>query len=227
MDPATNPPEKSMYLSVLQEARLHREGPEGWAACIPGEDEDICHVRPVLLRMQEVLEAAKGGRVKVISLFAEMRSQPYGVRDGLCPLLLAAFAVIHEQDLAFYDQNSFMKQVTGQEFHRLIKAPENFEVQYCRIVGLRTVVFEQLFKVLHPDKKPKSIDLLDVVRPLCIFAAQLPEFAKRPHVSRARLCPCGMHWFEPKSRPRCFSERFPKPVAATILKLMLHRRHPR
>jgi len=179
IDPATNPPEKSMYLSVLQEAGLHREGSEGWAAAIPGENEDRCHVRPVLLRMQEVLEAAKGGRVKVTSLFAEMKSQPYGVRDGLCPLLLAAFAVIHEQDLAFYDQNSFMKQVTGQEFHRLIKAPENFEVQYCRITGVRTVVFEQLFKVLHPDKKPKSLDLLDVVRPLCIFAAQLPEFAKK------------------------------------------------
>jgi hypothetical protein len=40
-------------------------------------------------------------------------------------------------------------------------------------------VFEQLFKVLNPDKAPKSIDLLDVVRPLCVFAAQLPEFAKK------------------------------------------------
>jgi hypothetical protein len=179
MDPASNPPEKSMYLSVLQQARLHQDGPEGWAACIPDDDEDACHVRPVMLRMQELLEAAKGRRVKVTSLFAEMKSQPYGVRDGLCPLLLAAFAVIHEQDVAFYDQNSFMKQVTGQEFHRLIKAPENFEVQYCRIAGVRTVVFEQLFKVLHPDKKLKSIDLLDVVRPLCVFAAQLPEFAKK------------------------------------------------
>ena len=179
IDPATNPPEKSMYLSVLQAARLHHDGPEGWAACIPGEDEDTCRVRPVLLRMQEVLEAARGRRVKVTSLFSEMKSEPFGVRDGLCPLLLAAFAVIHEQDVAFYDQNSFVKQVTGQEFHRLIKAPENFEVQYCRIAGVRTVIFEQLFKVLHPEKKPKSIDLLDVVRPLCVFAAQLPECAKK------------------------------------------------
>jgi hypothetical protein len=108
-----------------------------------------------------------------------MMSQPFGVREGLCPLLLAVFAVIHEQDVAFYDQGSFLKQVTGQDFHRVIKAPEHFEVQYCRIAGVRTLVFEQLFKVLNPDKKPKSIDLLDVVRPLCVFAAQLPDFAKK------------------------------------------------
>ena len=186
LDPATKPPEMSMYLSVLQAARLHQNGPEGWAARIPDEGDDTCRVRPVILHLQEVLEASKGRRVKVTDLFTKMKSQPYGVREGLCPLLLAVFAVIHEQDVAFYDQGSFMKQVIGQDFHRLIKAPENFEVQYCRIAGVRTVVFEQLFKVLNPDKAPKSIDLLDVVRPLCVFAAQLPEFAKKTaRVSRS------------------------------------------
>jgi hypothetical protein len=179
MNPATKPPEMSMYLSVLQEARLHRNGPDGWAACVPDEDDDTCQVRPILLRMQEILESSKGRRVKVTDLFHQMQSPPFGVRKGLCPLLLAVFAVIHEQDVAFYDQGGFMKQVTGQDFHRVIKAPENFEVQYCRIAGVRTLVFEQLFKVLNPDKKPKSIDLLDVVRPLCMFAAQLPDFAKK------------------------------------------------
>jgi hypothetical protein len=179
MNPASKPPEMSMYLSVLQEARLHMEGPDGWSTLVPVESDDKCQVRPVMLRIQEVLESSKGRRVKVTALFSEMKAQPYGVRDGLCPLLLAVFAVVHEQDVAFYDGGSFMKQVLGQDFHRLIKAPENFEVQFCRIAGVRTIVFEQLFKMLHPDKKPKSIDLLDVVRPLCIFASQLPDFAKR------------------------------------------------
>ncbi len=179
MNAESKPPEMSMYLSVLQEAQLHMESPGGWAMRIPDKDHDTCHVRPVLLRIQEILEAAKGHRVKIIDVINEMKAQPYGVRGGLCPLLLAVFAVMHEQDIAFYDSGSFMKQVTGQDFLRLIKAPENFEVQYCRIAGVRTVVFEQLFKVLHPEMKPKSIDLLDVVRPLCIFAAQLPEFVKK------------------------------------------------
>jgi hypothetical protein len=179
MDPATKPPEMSMYLSVLQEAGLHHEGSSGWAARVPDEQDDKCKVRPVLLHLQRKLEASEGRRMKVTDLLNEMKAQPFGVREGLCPLLLAVFAVIHEQDVAFYDRGSFVKQVTGQEFHRIIKAPEHFEVQYCRIAGVRTVVFEQLFKVLNPGKKPKSIDLLDVVRPLCVFAAQLPDYAKK------------------------------------------------
>lgn len=188
MDPVTKPPEMSMYLSVLRAAKLHREGPDGWSATIPGESEDSCCVRPVLVHLQQVLEASKGRRVKVTDLFLKMKSQPFGVRGGLCPLLLAAFAVIHEQDVAFYDGGSFVKQVSGDDFQRLIKAPENFEVQYCRIAGVRTVVFEQLFKVLNPGKKPKTIELLDVVRPLCVFAAQLPDYAKKTaRVSRMAI----------------------------------------
>jgi hypothetical protein len=179
MDPATKPPEMSMYLSVLQEAGLHRSGPAGWAARIPDEHDDPCCVRPVLMHLQGVLEASEGRRVKITDLLNEMKAQPFGVRNGLRPLLLAVFAVIHEQDVAFYDQGSFVKQLTGQEFHRIIKAPEHFEMQYCRIAGVRTVVFEQLFKVLNPHKTPRSLDLLDVVRPLCVFAAQLPDFAKK------------------------------------------------
>lgn len=180
MSRESKPPEMSMYLSVLHVAKLHQEGTEGWKMCVPAEEDDVCHVRPVLTRMRDVLESAKGRRVKVTDLFEEMKSPPFGVRDGLCPLLFAIFIVVHEQDVALYDGGSFMKQVVGQDLHRLIKATENFEVQYCRIAGVRTIVFEQLFKVLHPDKKPaKSIDLLDVVRPLCVFAAQLPDFAKK------------------------------------------------
>ena len=42
-------------------------------------------------------------------------------------------------------------------------------------------MFETLFKVLNPDAKTskKKIDLLDVVRPLCQFAAQLVPYAQR------------------------------------------------
>lgn len=179
MDPATKPPEMSMYLSVLKEARLHRDGQEGWAAGIPDEDNDPCRVRPVFSLLQDTLESAAGRRVKVIDLFEKMKSPPFGVREGLCPLLLAVFTVIHEQDVAFYDQGCFMKQINGQDFLRLIKAPENFEIQYCRIAGVRTLVFERLFKILNPGKDPKSFDMLDIVRPLCVFAAQLPDFVKK------------------------------------------------
>ena len=180
MDPESKPPEMSMYLSVLQAAGLHQQTPDGWTVAEPADGDDPCNVRPVLTCMRECLEAAGGVRVPVLDLYDRLRRAPYGVREGLTPLLLAVFAVIHEQDIAFYEDGGFVKQVTGHEFQRLIKSPEKFAVQYCRVAGVRAAVFERLYKVLHPDrKKPEGADILDVVRPLCVFAAGLPAYVHK------------------------------------------------
>ncbi len=146
MDSAKKPPEMSMYLSVLHAAGLHREEDGVWRIAEPLAGDDPSNVRPLLARILEVLEARRGGRVKVVDLFAELRRPPFGLRDGLAPLLLAVFAAIHERDVAFYENGRFLREVTGYEFQRLTKATESFEIQYCRIGGVRAVVFEKLFR---------------------------------------------------------------------------------
>lgn len=180
MDAQSKPPEMSMYLSVLQAAGLHHESDDAWSLDLPKPKADSCNIRPFFDYIQETLEAADGARVPVTRLFDELRRPPFGVRDGMLPLLLAVFAVMHDQDVAFYEKGGFIKQPSGQEFHRLLKQPETFEIQYCRIAGVRQAVFQKLFKVLNPEAKAsKKVDLLAVVRPLCQFAAQLVPFAQR------------------------------------------------
>jgi hypothetical protein len=116
----------------------------------------------------------------VSSVLADLRRSPDGVRDGLAPLLLAVFAVAHEQNLAFYESGVFLRHLSGDEFRRLIKDPVSFEMQFCRIAGIRAEVFERLLDLLHPrESSQRRPDILDAVRPLCQFAAQLPNFTHR------------------------------------------------
>ena len=179
MDSAKKPPEMSMYLSVLQAAGLHREEGEVWRITEPLASEDTSKVHPLLARILEVLEARPGARVKLTDMFAELRRPPFGLRDGLTPLMLAVFVAIHERDVAFYENGRFLREVTGYEFQRIIKATETFEIQYCKIGGVRAVVFEKLFQALNPGKERKGVDILDVVKPLFAFASDLPQYARR------------------------------------------------
>lgn len=180
MEPAKTPPEMSMYLSVLKHAALHQETDDAWAIVEPSADNDPCTLRPTFQRIRELLEQTPDGRIRVSDLFAHLRQRPYGIRDGLVPLVLSVFAVANEQNLAFYEDGAFLRHLSGQEFLRLIKAPKSFEIQYCRIAGVRAVVFEKLLKMLHLEQSPlRKSDILDVVRPLCQFAAQLPGFTHR------------------------------------------------
>jgi len=180
MDATKKPPEMSMYLSVLKQASLHREIEGGWAVVEPPAHTDPGNLGPIFQCILGLLEETPDRRVRVSDLFAQLRCRPYGVRDGLAPLLLAVFAVVHEQNLAFYENGAFLRHLSGEEFLRLIKVSDSFEVQFCRIAGVRAVVFEKLLKLLHPEEPPqRRPDILDVVRPLCQFAAQLPGFTHR------------------------------------------------
>jgi hypothetical protein len=124
-----------------------------------------------------VLQEQPDKRVNLPALFEELRKPPYGVREGLAPLLLTAFALAHEQDVAFYKDGSFLREMNGEAMLVLTKAPERFDMQYCKIEGVRAELFEKLLAVL--EIKPGDharVRLLDVVRPLCVFVAQLPAY---------------------------------------------------
>ena len=49
----------------------------------------------------------------------------------------------------------------------------------CRLKGVRLAVFEDLLGVLSIENTPRSkARLLDIVRPLCVFVAELPQYAR-------------------------------------------------
>jgi len=182
MDASKKPPEMSMYLSVLRGANLHRETDEGWIVGLPDAEEDrnLGHLRPALDHIREVVAQGNENRVPVTHVFQELRRHPYGVRDGLSPLLLAVFAAVHEQELAFYEDGTFIPRMTGSIFLRLTKAPETFEMQWFPLSGVRAELFQRLVRTLQPGRDVTSrVDVLDVVRPLASFAAALPAYTSQ------------------------------------------------
>ncbi len=174
------PPEKSMYLSVLSTGHIHREEKGRFFIDEPPDDRDPLRLRPAISKIMNVLESAKGGRIGVDRLFAELRAQPFGVRDGVSPLLLAIVLSTRSHEIAVYENGTFLHKFGPSDFLRLTKQPEAFECQLCRVVGVRAEVFRRLLDCFSASKpQSRNSDLLDVVGPLCTFAAQLPDFTRR------------------------------------------------
>lgn len=172
------PPEMSMYLSILKQGNIHAQGEKTWYIHEPPSDDDPCNVLPALKRIEVILKSGIDNKVPVSELFKELRKPPYGVRDGLIPLLLAIYYVAHRQDVAIFEDGTFLREVRGDDFYRLIKAPEYFEIQHSAIEGVRASVFHQLINVLGIQQTSDNQDsrILDVVQPLCNFVVQLPEY---------------------------------------------------
>jgi hypothetical protein len=177
MDSNKKPPEMSMYLSVLKLTGLHRFQGDSWSIGEPHHRGDRCHVLPSLRRIREIVQRRPDSRVNVAALFEELRRPPYGVRDGIIPLLLTVFAIANETDIAFYKDGSFLRELNGETMLVLTKAPERFEIQYCKIEGVRAELFVKLLAVLElRPSQDRRIELLNVVKKLCVFVAQLPGY---------------------------------------------------
>jgi len=175
------PPEKSMYFSVLKNTGLHREIEGRWRLAVTeSKNSDPATVRPVLKKIKEILSRNPDQRVGIGHLMTILRQPPYGLRDGLFPILLAIVAIEDEQEIAFYENGTFLREIGKDAFLRMTKAPEKFEIQFCKIEGVRSHLFQQLVSVLELSKiENKDVELLDVVRNLCQFVAQLPEYVRQ------------------------------------------------
>ena len=178
MDPAKKPPEMSIYLSVLKNTGLHRQVGNFWRIGPSDSATDkIGRVNASLERIREIVEREPNQRVSVAALFDELRRPPYGVRDGLMPLLLTIFAIAHEKDVAFYKDGTFLRELKGEAMLLLTKAPDRFDIQLCEIQGVRAELFRKLITLLQIDRsKDRELELLDVVKRLCVFVAELPPY---------------------------------------------------
>ena len=180
LDEGKAPPEKSMYLSVLRAGNVHREEAGQFVLSEPPEYADPLHLRPAFMRILELLEHANGHRVPVTRVIDELQGRPYGVRDGVAPLLLAVTVVAHAHEIAVYENGTFRHEFGSHDFMRLMKQPQVFEFQLCRLIGVRAEVFTLLARTFAEDaQNNKERELLDVVRPLMTFVAQLPEYTRR------------------------------------------------
>lgn len=173
------PPEKSMYLSVLREGQLHHEDSEHWQIAFPntGAGGDPCCLLPALEAIVKILEEQADARVNLRAIYTILRSPEFGIRDGLIPILLLVVFIVHESEMAIYEDGVFVPDVEEVLWTRLARAPFTFEMQLCRINGVRKALIEQLTRVVETEKATTAT-LLSIVRPLCLFVSQLPDYVR-------------------------------------------------
>ncbi len=211
MDPERKPPEMSIYLSILKAGGIHVESEGSWKISVPTKSKDTCKVLPSLQRIEAILKKQPDSKVSVAALFAELQCPPYGIRNGILPILLTIFAKIHGHEIAFYEEGTFLSNLGREALLRLTKAPDTFEVQYCSIEGVRADLLKQFVKVLNLDSSNEAESyLLDVVRPLCVFVAELPEYVHHTKKLSARTLKVRESILQARDPARLLFEELPK-----------------
>jgi hypothetical protein len=168
------PPERSMYESVLRATRLHSEKVKGAWSFAPPDERSPINLWPAWQHLSDTVFQTEPMPQALDQVFRSLSEPPYGVMDGLHPVLLCAFMMSYPDETTLYREGTFIPEPGIADFEVLMRRPELFAIAGSRVTGARSVVVERLARGL--GAQPATVP---VVRALFRMVKQLPEFAWR------------------------------------------------
>lgn len=172
------PPEVSIYKSMLFSGGFHRARNGDLRFGAPKE-----HWLPVWQATEDFLESTVTGRRSLKELYTILTKSPFGLRQGPLPLFVCAVLLAHPDDLALYEENIFVPELRIEVLERLVRVPEKFELQRYKLTesDRRALTAAQgvISLIGSENIGVRNSQLLQVIKPLVVFAARLPAYVKR------------------------------------------------
>lgn len=172
-------PERAMYEAVLAAPCMHREDRGVWRLARPSADSGYQHAWDHIVSR---FHGATAGRISVTDIFSTLRRPPYGVREGLAPVLFVAALQVNGEQVALYEHGTFRPIVTGDILERLVRNPSNFEIKHFGSrSGSRARFIELLRDALPsgPAHSLRSDGVLAVVAQLMNVLNTSPTYARQ------------------------------------------------
>lgn len=166
------PPEAGMYECLLGATGLHRQSKESVWEFGPPRAESA-RLDTVWRALSEIVFSDPPAPRSVQEVWDALKAPPYGLTEGVLPVLLCAFLLAHESETTLYREGTFLAEPGVADWELLLRRPEMFAVAGCRVFGARAQVVSRLARSLHVDT-PAAVP---VVRALVRMVRGLPEHA--------------------------------------------------
>jgi hypothetical protein len=171
-----SPPESTMYESLLAIGGFHavRNGRWGWGAP-GGQWEPIW--RAIDQWLQDSIEAPR----PYDELIKALQAPPFGLRAGPIPIVVVAMLLARGDEVALYEQGTFLPELRIEALERLLRKPEDFSLRLFKQDDSTRRVLAALHTVTSPSSEPanrQQDQLISVVRALIVFVSKLVPYAR-------------------------------------------------
>lgn len=170
------PPEYSMYLSVVDGTGIHkpnRGGGQHPGLCKPSRQSPLFGIWKSL---DDKFKSQSGQRISLADVYEEFSKPPFGVREGLLPVILFAYLLVHQSEAFLYEDGSFIPAIERDHVQRFLSRPQTFEIQKLAQGSKTKAALEAAAIALH--LAPEEARLLSIVKALIQTAADLSPFAR-------------------------------------------------
>ena len=175
-------PERAMYEAVLRRTGIHRLVDGAWCFGAP-DDVDEFRFKPLWSAIQSVFEEATERQVAVVDIHERLMAPPFGLKDGPIPVLVAAALLARSDDVALYEEGTFVTRLTAEVTERLARNPDRFTIKGYATRAARGQVLGTVSQALQLATRTvagaRVGSVISVASPLLSRVRNLPEYAKR------------------------------------------------
>ena len=173
-------PERAIYEAVFALSGLHRQAVDGgWQFQAPRPSSTFASVWK---SMNRALDAARTEAMTAADLGRAMKAPPYGLKEGLIPLLITAVLLSRADDVGVYQDGSYQASLTPDLVERMIKAPDRVSFRSFPVRGFHSEILEgvgRLFETRPGKYRYRNATVMSAAIPLIDVGRNLSPFAQR------------------------------------------------
>ena len=177
------PAEGGLFASILESTGLYVRDRKHWRFASPTESgDDSCRLAPVWQKALDHVKENAGRTVAVSELYDEWRKPPFGVKDGLMPILAVAFMLSQRDKLAVYREGMFRARFDDVDVDYLAKDASTIQLRWMNLTEVSRRLLSDMAKVVRTlDSSNELVHLkpIDVARGLVAIFDRLPQWTKR------------------------------------------------
>ena len=176
------PAEGGLFASILDSTGIYISKFETGYFKSPSIGSDPCKLKSMWEEANVFLEKRKHRPVSISELIEIWRLPPFGIKDGLVPIITVAFIVSQIDKFAIYREGVFRAKFDDVDVEHLAKHPADFQLRWMSLNEIaRQFLSEMAVIVRLLDSNNTLVDLepIDVARGLVAIYDSLPKWTKR------------------------------------------------
>jgi len=177
------PAEAGLFVSLLESTRLYARRDKQRRFLPPkSNDEDTCCLTPMWKAGIDHIKKNDGRTCSLSELFELWRKPPYGVKDGLLPLLSVAFILSQREKLAVYRDGIFRAKFDDVDVDYLAKDAATIQLRWMDMSELSRRLLSDMASVVRELDNSNTLthlEPIDVARGLVAIFDGLSQWTKR------------------------------------------------
>ena len=183
------PPEKMIYMTLLQDTGIHSKKNESWVLDKPKKESDFIDLWNESI---EFIDSTRN-RKRLLSDFIQiLSSKPFGLRRGVIDFWIPLFLIIKRDDIAIYLEDKYVAHFDEELIELFVKSPKKIEIKAFNVVGVKYEMFQKYQTLLKRGNQEISNDsFISTIKPFLVFYKDLPKYTKKtnnlkPHTKKFR-----------------------------------------